>query len=214
MSRFVFDPEVINAISSQHLGEPHAQMFENIISALAQRYPGQIDDAQPWIYSNAGGAMIQVKFLYASAREYVMLFGTPIGTEGHSGRNPVAYYDTVLDGEAWYYREGQFERTVYRTGERIAVQPGESAGMHIPDHVWMIEYARGPLAALFPFGLADSLFSTLDYKTLARTMQVYFSLATRKLSPAQKTLIALLPLGALAAFSLMYARRRGKNRVL
>lgn len=214
MPRFVFDPEVVHEVSSQHIGEPHAQMFDNIISALAQRYPGQIDATQPWIFSNAGGAMIQVKFLYASAGEYLMLFGTPIGTEGHSGRNPVAYYDTVLDGEAWYYREGQFERTVYRTGERIAVLPGESAGMHIPDHVWMIEYARGPLAALFPFGLADALFSTLDYKTIARTMKMYFSLATRNFSPVQRTLIALLPLSALVAFSLTRSRQRGKNSAL
>ncbi|HEX7737311.1 MAG TPA: ERG2 family protein [Ktedonobacteraceae bacterium] len=206
MARFVFDPEVIHAISSQYAGEPRAQMFEHIIVALIERYPGMIDATQPWIFSNAGGAMIQVKFLYASAREYVMIFGTPIGTEGHSGRNPVAYYDTVLDGEAWYYSAGQFERTVYKTGDRILVQRGESAGMHIPDHVWMIEYARGPLPLLFPFGLADSLFSTLDFKTMASTMKVYFALSTRRLSPARKTLLALLPLSALAAFSLLALR--------
>lgn len=211
MPRFLFDPEVLYEVSSQWIGEPRSQMFDHIIGAVSQRYPGLLDETQPWIFSNAGGAMIQVKFLYASANEYLMLFGTPIGTEGHSGRNPVAYYDTVLDGEAWYYSAGQFERTVYRAGDRIVVQRGESAGMHIPDHVWMLEYARGPLPVLFPFGLADSLFSTLDFKTVASTMKVYFALSTRKLSPTRKALLALLPLSALALFSLIRSRR-GRNR--
>jgi C-8 sterol isomerase len=211
VSRYIFDPEVIHEASSRYIGESRAQMFDKIVKALAERYPGIIDDAQPWIFSNAGGAMIQVKFLYASAREYLMLFGTPIGTEGHSGRNPVAYYDTVLDGEAWYYSEGQFERTVYKTGDRIVVQRGESAGMHIPDHVWMIEYARGPLPVLFPFGLADSLFSTLDFKTVASTMKMYLSLSTRNLSQTQKALLALLPLSALVSLSLVRSLRRRRH---
>jgi hypothetical protein len=81
--------------------------------------------------------------------------------------------------------------------------------MHIPDHVWMIEYARGPLPVLFPFGLADSLFSTLDFKTVASTMKMYLSLSTRNLSQTQKALLALLPLsGALVSLSFARSRRR------
>lgn len=54
MSRYVFDPEVIHEASSRYIGEPHGQMFDKIVSALAERYPGIIDGAQPWIFSNAG----------------------------------------------------------------------------------------------------------------------------------------------------------------
>lgn len=181
--RYVFDPQTIHDIAARHLGGRPAEMFAAIGGDLAARYPGQIDLAQPWIFNNAGGAMIQVKFLYASFREYVLFFGTPIGTEGHSGRHPSEFHDTVLDGEAWYYREGQFERDVHRAGDRIFVGRGEAAGMHIPDHVWMVEYCRGSIPLMMPFGLADALTSTLDLLTIARTQAVYARLLRRSVVP-------------------------------
>ena len=180
MPRYVFDPDEIHQAAMCGIGLTHAEMFAAVIAALEARYPGRIDARQAWIYSNAGGAMIQMKMLYASAREYILLFGTPVGTEGHSGRHRVEFYDTVLDGEAWYYSEGQFTRDEYRAGDRIFVARGHSAGMHIPDHVWMLEYARGALPTLLPFGLADSLLSTLDFRTVRRTIGVYLSLALRR----------------------------------
>jgi C-8 sterol isomerase len=184
-SRYVFDPDALHAVALAHLGLPLAAMFDGIVTALDARYPNTIHGEQRWLFNNAGGAMIQVKFLCASAREYVMLFGTPIDTEGHSGHHPAEFYDTVLDGEAWYYCEGQFTRDVYRAGDRIYVGRRQSAGMHIPDHVWMLEYARGALPLLLPFGQADGLLSTLDVRTVRRTLAVYVALNTRKprLSP-------------------------------
>jgi C-8 sterol isomerase len=176
-----FDPQTVRAAALDALRQdlPLAARLEATLDALESRYPGLIDRTQPWIFSNAGGAMIQVKFLYASLTEYVSLFGTPVGTEGHSGRNAAEFHDTVLDGEAWYYHEGQLERTVYRQGDAIHVQRWEAAGMHIPDRVWMLEYCRGALPTLMPFGLGDSLFSTLDFLTAARTLRVYAVLLWR-----------------------------------
>lgn len=192
MTNFVLDPQVIHEISSRHIGLPLEQMFNDIISELSERYPGQIDDSQPWIFNNAGGVMLQMKLLHASTKEYVMIWGTPIGSEGHTGRHLVEFYDTVLDGEAWYYQEGQFTRDVYTPGDHIFVGKGQSAGMHYPDHVWMVEYARGLLPSLLPFGLADALFSTHDFKTALQTLMIYFSLLTRKLSKRQKVAIGVL----------------------
>ena len=179
MTRYLFDPDTIHKIAVQYTGLPHQQMLEEITAALDRQYPGLISSDLPWIFSNAGGAMIQIKLLHASFNEYILLFGTPVGTEGHSGRHLVEFYDTVLDGEAWYYHEGQFERDVYTTGNRIFVGRRQSAGMHIPDHVWMIEYARGALGLLLPFGLADSLLSTLDFLTVWQTLVAYARLVTR-----------------------------------
>jgi len=44
----------------------------------------------------------------------------------------------------------------------------------------MVEYARGALPSLLPFGLAGALLSTLDFKTALQTVVIYFSLLTRK----------------------------------
>jgi C-8 sterol isomerase len=209
MTSYVFDPHVIHEISRKHLGQPLEQMFENVIAELSERYPGAIDDSQPWIFNNAGGVMLEMKLLHASTKEYVMIWGTPIGSEGHTGRHLVEFYDTVLDGEAWYYQEGQFTRDVYTSGDYIFIGRGQSAGMHYPDHVWMVEYARGILPSLLPFGLADALLSTLDYKTALQTMTIYYSLLTRRLSRGQKVMV-----GVLAALLLLstLGRMRGRRR--
>ena len=50
--------------------------------------------------------------------EYIMIWGTPIGSGGIPGGIAPAS-DTVLDGEAWYCGEGEFEKKVYKPGERI-----------------------------------------------------------------------------------------------
>lgn len=207
MTSYVFDPQVLDEISQRHLGQPVEQMFAAITADLAERYPGKIDDSKPWIFNNAGGVMILMKLLHASTKEYVMLWGTPIGSEGHTGRHLAEFYDTVIDGEAWYYQEGQFERSVYKPGDTIFLGKGQSAGMHYPDHVWMVEYARGVLPSLLPFGLADGLVSTLDFKTVFQTIAIYFSLLTRELSAGKK-----LAIGATAGATLMLLAARSRRK--
>ena len=207
MSNYVFDPAVIHEISKKHLGEqPLEQMFANITAELAEHYPGAIDPSQPWVYNNAGGVMLQMKLYHASLTEYLMIWGTPIGSEGHTGRHLAEFHDTVLDGEAWYYTEGQLTRDEYKSGDYVFVGKGESAGMHYPDHVWMIEYARGSMLALFPFGLADGIFSTLDYKTLLQTIVIYFSLLMKSFSRGQK-----IALGTVVGLSLALVAMRGTS---
>jgi C-8 sterol isomerase len=211
MNGYVFDPQVIHEISRGHLDEPLAEMFDNIAADLEQRYPGAIDNTKPWIFNNAGGVMLEMKLLYASTKEYIMIWGTPIGSEGHTGRHLAEFYDTVLDGEAWYYQEGQFTRDAYRPGDHIFLGKGQSAGMHYPDHVWMVEYARGILPSLLPFGLADALSSTLDFKTAVQTVVIYFSLVARALSKTQKTALSIGVSAALLLWLLGSTRSRRKR---
>jgi hypothetical protein len=179
VSKYVFDPEVIHECAMKGLGLRKPQMFDVVAKEIERRYPGHIDHSQPWIYSIAGGAMIQMKLYFASMREYVMIWGTPIGSEGHSGRHRAAFWDTVIDGETWYYAEGQFEKRIYRPGSRIFVGKGQACGMNFTDGVWAVEYARGAIPLSMPFGLSDELLSVLDLPTAVRTLSMYTSLIGR-----------------------------------
>jgi hypothetical protein len=172
----IFDPDVVHKCSLAALGKPKPRMFDAFAEAMESEYPGRLDFDQPWIFSNAGGAMIQMKLYYASIFEYIMIWGTPIGSEGHSGRHAVGFWDTVLDGEMWYYGEGQFDKRVYGPGDRVYVGPNQSRAMNFTTGVWAVEYARGPLPLSIPFGVADELLSTLDFATAAQTLSIYASL--------------------------------------
>ena len=156
---YVFDPDIVHECSLASLDKPKPMMFDAFAEAMEDKYPGRLDLDQPWIFSNAGGAMIQMKLYYASIFEYIMIWGTPIGSEGHSGRHAVGFWDTVIDGEMWYYGEGQFDKRVYRPGDRVYVGPNQARAMNFTTGVWAVEYARGPLPLSIPFGVADELVS-------------------------------------------------------
>ena len=173
---YVFDPDTVHECALACLGKPKPAMFDAFAVAMEEKYPGRLDLDQPWLYSNAGGAMIQMKLYYASIFEYIMIWGTPIGSEGHSGRHAVGFWDTVLDGEMWYYGEGQFEKRVYKPGDHLYVGPNQARAMNFTTGVWAVEYARGPLPLSIPFGLADELVSTLDFATAAQTLSIYANL--------------------------------------
>jgi len=171
---YVFDPKLLREIAKLGIGRPHPELFAVIAEELTRRYPGRIDEAPEWFFNNAGGAMGMLRILYASWTEYLIFFGTPVGTWGHTGRYSfVEDYTFLLDGEMWYYGEGQTERTVYRPGAEIYLPKGQARCYCIVDHAWTLEYARGLIPTMLPFGLADSLFSTLDYKTVYRTFRNY-----------------------------------------
>src|SRR5262245_43575245 len=175
----VFDPDIVHECALRCLDKPKPAMFDAFAEAMENKYPGRLDLDQPWIFSNAGGAMIQMKLYYASIFEYIMIWGTPIGSEGHSGRHAVGFWDTVIDGEMWYYGEGQFEKRAYRPGDRVYVGRNQSRAMNFTTGVWAVEYARGVLPLSIPFGLADELVSTLDFATAAQTLSIYADLVGR-----------------------------------
>lgn len=179
MVPYIFDPEVVDECALECIGHPKPKMFDVFAEAMEKRYPGRIDNTQPWIYSIAGGAMIQMKLYFASLHEYIMIWGTPIGSEGHSGRHHVAFWDTVIDGETWYYAEGQFQKRVYKIGDRIFVGRHQAAGMNFTDGVWAVEYARGFIPRSMPFGIADEILSARDFVAVKQTLALYGALIGR-----------------------------------
>jgi hypothetical protein len=170
----VFDPDVLVQVVNKHRDKPLRDAFDAMTADFAGRYPGQIDaGARKWILNNAGGAMGQLAILHASLTEYLLFFGTPIGTEGHSGRYPVDIWDIMIAGEMWCYVEGDLERTTYVPGEMSHLGPGQAKGYRAAPGSWMLEYGRGPIPVVLPFGLADSLFSTLDARSIGATVMGY-----------------------------------------
>jgi C-8 sterol isomerase len=174
---YLFDPDVVHDCAMESIGpSSKPEMFDRFAAAMEARYPGLLDVGQPWIYSIAGGAMIQMKLYFASLHEYIMIWGTPIGSEGHSGRHMTGFWDTVIDGEMWYYGEGQFEKSVYKPGDRVYVGPGQARAMNFKNGVWAVEYARGFIPYSVPFGIADELLSCWDWLTATQTLSLYTDL--------------------------------------
>ncbi len=176
---YVFEPSDLHAISRKGMGLGTPEMFEVVIAALEQRYPGRIHPTRRWIFNNAGGAMGSLMLLHASLSEYLAFFGTPIGTEGHSGRYLADVYDMVMAGEMWCFVEGEVDRVVYGPGDMACLDSHRAKGYRIPDSTWMLEYSRGLIPTMMPFGLLDVVTSTLDYRSLGRTVFDYGRLVVR-----------------------------------
>ena len=170
---YVFDPDVLHGIVRDVIDQPLPDIIEDLRERLEARYPGYVLKDSDWIFNNAGGAMGQMLVLHASITEYVMIFGTPIGTEGHSGRFYATDFFFILDGEQWAYAEGELEKRIYRPGDVHVLSPGSGEGYRMPDRCFALEYARGIIPAMLPFGIADAVTSTLDVSAVRRTFAVY-----------------------------------------
>jgi hypothetical protein len=178
---YVFDPERLHEIAKEAVGLAPAEIFGKVASTLGRAYPRHVATDEAWVFNNAGGAMGQMSILHASLSEYIIVFGTPIGTEGHSGRYRTEVWDFMIAGEMWCYHEGEMERAVYGPGEAAHLGHKKAKGYRIPDHAWMLEYGRGPIPTMLAFGMADTVFSTLDLRTFVRSLGRYAKLTIKEL---------------------------------
>eukprot|EP01100_Stratorugosa_tubuloviscum_P011158 TRINITY_DN492_c3_g1_i1.p1 TRINITY_DN492_c3_g1~~TRINITY_DN492_c3_g1_i1.p1 ORF type:complete len:188 (+),score=60.72 TRINITY_DN492_c3_g1_i1:50-613(+) len=180
---YIFDPQTLQEIAIEAIKSSSSteEIITRVEQSLATRYPGHINVNRQWIFNNAGGAMGSMIILHASITEYVIIFGTPIGTEGHTGRFLVDDYFTILAGEQWSFGEGDLERQVFKPGDQHHLRRGDAKAYKIPEYCWALEYARGWIPLMLPFGLADTLFSTLDFRNLLRTLWLYAKLTVTQL---------------------------------
>lgn len=89
------------------------------------------------------GSMI---ILHASITEYLIIFGTPLGTEGHSGIHLAHDYFTILTGEQQFLKPGDIEATRYPAGTQNHLPRGVSGQYALKG--WALELAQGELLAL------------------------------------------------------------------
>jgi hypothetical protein len=179
---YIFDPQQLHEVAKRAVGLPHDEMVKAIASDLDKAYPGHIETRQDWIFSVVAGATGIMTLLHASLSEYVLLFGTAIGTEGFSGRYRMDIYDFQLAGDTWTYTEQKYaNRVVTRPGEMMFLKRGQVKGFKIPEGGWMLEYARGIIPMALPLALGDTVFSCMDGTTLVKTLGIYGRLVTREL---------------------------------
>lgn len=61
---------------------------------------------------------------------------------------------------------------MYGPGDQHFLPRGTAKQYKMPEAAWALEYARGNIASMMPFGLADSFSSTFDLVTVWQTVTV------------------------------------------
>jgi len=178
---YIFDPRELQSIAVRHIGRPHEEMVAGIAGDLAKAYPGHIEMKQNWVLSICGGVMGIMTVLHGSLSEYVLIYGTPIGTEGFSGRYRIDIYDVLLAGQMWTYTEEHFrEPIVTAPGELAHLRRRVAKGVRLSNGAWMLEYGRGPVVTTLPFALSGAI-TGLEARSVAKTIWIYGRLAIREL---------------------------------
>ncbi|KAH7105122.1 C-8 sterol isomerase [Auriculariales sp. MPI-PUGE-AT-0066] len=175
---FIFDRHELHELAQssikQFSGKSNATslMIDNIVTTLAEKYGTKHINInqKEWTFNNAGGAMGAMYIIHASITEYLIIFGTPLGTEGHTGRHFADDYFNILEGEQWAFKAGALEKEVYPAGSVHHLRRGERKQYKMHENCFALEYAAGWIPLMVPFGLADLFFSTLDFETLWETI--------------------------------------------
>ncbi|KAL1862543.1 C-8 sterol isomerase [Diaporthe australafricana] len=177
-SFYIFSPDHLHDLSKRAIAA-HGNDTRSVVSYIVGELHGDaaitshVNVDEEWIFNNAGGAMGAMYIIHASVTEYLIIFGTAIGTEGHSGRHTADDYFHILFGTQLAYTPGVYEPEVYPQGSVHHLHRGAVKQYKMPDSgCFALEYARGWIPPMLFFGFADGLSSTLDFPTLWRTTWV------------------------------------------
>ncbi len=178
----IFDAGELHRIANMGMGKPFDEMVRVVVDELARVYPGHVDTNPRWMYNLTGGATGMMGLLHGSLSEYLIIFGSAVGTEGFSGRYFIDIHDFMMTGEMWTFTESRYgERVVTRPGQFAFLRRGEVKSYKITEGSWMLEYGQGPVPTCLPTGLADAVFRGQDPPTIAKTLHAYGRLTVREL---------------------------------
>lgn len=182
--KFLFEPEELREICKPAEGLEFRPMVETLVGRLRDRYGDYINPEAPegWIWNLAGGVTGVINVLHGSLSEYLLLFGTPLGSDGFSGRYRIDIWDFMLAGEMWtYHDDSPGTRVVSKPGDWTLLKKGRAKGCKFAPDTWMLEYGRGPVPTCLPMGLGDSVFSALEGTTIYNTVKTYGKLTVKNL---------------------------------
>lgn len=147
---YVFEPKFLNELANEAIDANPGNtrgMISHIVRNLTETYPSSVVAINPlqdeWVLSNAGGAMGAMYIIHASITEYLIIFGTPLGTEGHTGMHTADDYFNILVGEQWAFSAGQLEMEVYPPGSVHLLPRGQVKQYKMHEGCFALEYARG-----------------------------------------------------------------------
>ncbi|KXT05533.1 hypothetical protein AC578_3715 [Pseudocercospora eumusae] len=175
---YIFTPDQLHRISlsalQQHGPNNTSAVIASIVSQLhsIDSIHPYLSTSEEWMFNNAGGAMGAMYIIHASITEYLIIFGTAIGTEGHTGRHTADDYFHILKGEQLAFVPGAFEAEVYPVGSVHHLKRGDVKQYKMDSSCFALEYARGWIPPMLGFGYADTFSSTLDFPTLWTTTRV------------------------------------------
>jgi len=173
---YIFEPSHLHDLSQRAItahGNDTRAVVKYIVGELDQKLEGKyLNFDEEWVFNNAGGAMGAMYIIHASITEYLIIFGTAVGTEGHSGRHTADDYFHILFGTQLAYTPGTYEPEVYPQGSVHHLHRGDVKQYKMESGCFALEYARGWIPPMLGFGFADGLTSTLDFPTLWTTTRV------------------------------------------
>ncbi|MEX1367749.1 MAG: hypothetical protein AB1Z98_31765 [Nannocystaceae bacterium] len=105
------------------------------------------------VFNFAGTAAAHYRMLYCTRQEYLIVFGTPIGAHGFSGRYEVDVHDWTLTGRMWIHRVADYAPTIIDPGSWAQLRADDAKIYAAAPETYMIEYARGRIASAFDFGI-------------------------------------------------------------
>lgn len=174
---YIFDPQTLSEICNRVIVTQKENSTEGLLRSLrdelANHYgPEFINEYKPedWVFNNAGGAMGQMIILHASISEYVILFGSAVGTEGHTGVHFADDYFTILKGEQTAGSAHATVPEIYKPGMTHHLVKGTPKQYSMPQGSFALELAQGWIPCMLPFGFLDTFTSTLDVINLYRTV--------------------------------------------
>jgi len=182
-SHYAFTPEEIQSIANMGAGLPLGERWELMRQELEKRHPGKIASSLKWTFNAAGNVVCNIALVYASPNEYVAFFGTPIGSTGFSGYYTQAdVWDCMVSGQMYTFDPGQFEKSVYNAGDTAYLKAGSRRVFRYVDSCWMIDYARGNISSMFPYGIINpAAYNTLDTLSASEQISNYAELVLKSM---------------------------------
>ncbi len=184
---YAIDPDVLHEVAARVVDLPldGGVLINRTVELLAAEYPDLIDPAPGrWVASKAGGVLGKVRFLHFSPREYLVIFGSPTGTQGFSGRyKHVDIHKFLLAGQIDSYDLESDDTAALpplRPGERTCLQRGRARGLTIHPGSWHLEYGRGAVATTLPFAMVDTLLVSLEFESVRRSAVEFAKLVRRR----------------------------------